>query len=125
VQGRADEIILVTEDEPYVRQVSIDALRDLGYTVIAAAHGEEALRLLKEEPGVTLLFTDVVMPGMPGPTLGALARKLRPDLRLLYTSAYTPDRNDGWTIESAGAILPKPFTVAELAVKIRGVIDAE
>jgi signal transduction histidine kinase len=125
VPGRPDEIILVTEDEPYVRQVSVDALRELGYTVFSAADGEEALRILAEQPAITLLFTDVVMPGMSGPTLGALARRQRPGLRLLYTSAYTPDQGDGWTAESEGLILPKPFTVAQLAAKVRSAIDAD
>jgi signal transduction histidine kinase/CheY-like chemotaxis protein len=123
VQGRPDETILVTEDEPYVRQVSIDALRDLGYTVVAAASGEEALRILAEQPDITLLFSDVVMPGMSGPTLGEFARRLRPGLRILYTSAYTPDRSDGWSAATEGMILPKPFTVAQLAAKVRSVID--
>ncbi|WP_404712036.1 CHASE3 domain-containing protein [Sphingomonas sp. MMS24-J13] len=123
VQARAGEVILVAEDEPYVRQISSDALRELGYTVLAAANGEEALRMLADQPDVALLFSDVVMPGMTGPVLGAAARKLRPGLRVLYTSGYTPDGGDGWADIGEAAMLPKPFTVAQLAAKVRGAIE--
>jgi signal transduction histidine kinase len=123
LQGRADEVILVAEDEPYVRQISSDALRELGYTVLAAANGEEALQILEAQPEVALLFSDVVMPGMTGPVLGAAARKLRPGLRVLYTSGYTPDGSDGWAGIGEAAMLPKPFTIAQLAAKVRGAIE--
>jgi signal transduction histidine kinase len=125
VTGRPDEVILVAEDEPGVRQISVDALRELGYTVLAAANGEEALRLLEREPAVTLLFSDIVMPGMNGPALGEAARRLRPGLRTLYTSGYTPEaQDDRWPGEGEGAMLAKPFTIAQLATKVRSAIDA-
>ncbi len=122
--GRADEIVLVTEDEHSVRQLSVDALRELGYTVLAAANGEEALQILEGEPAISLIFSDVVMPGMTGPELGEAARKLRPGIRVLYTSGYTPDaKDDRWPSEGEGAILPKPFTLSQLAAKVRSAID--
>ncbi|WP_238257603.1 CHASE3 domain-containing protein, partial [Methylobacterium gnaphalii] len=65
-EGRPDEIILVVEDEPAVRRLTVEVLRDLNYTVIHAEGADTALRLLDAHPEVTLLFTDVVMPGMTG-----------------------------------------------------------
>jgi signal transduction histidine kinase len=122
--GRPDEVVLVAEDEHSVRQLSVDALRELGYTVLAAANGEEALQILAGEPAVSLIFSDVVMPGMTGPELGEAARKLRPGIRVLYTSGYTPDaKDDRWPSEGEGAILPKPFTISQLAAKVRSAID--
>jgi CheY-like chemotaxis protein len=107
-----------------VREVSVEALRELGYTVLPAASGEEALRILAERADVTLLFTDVVMPGMTGPALAEAARRIYPELRLLYTSGYTPEGgSETWPGESEGGMLPKPFTVAQLAAKIRSAID--
>ena len=124
LQGKTEEVVLVVEDEPFVRRISVDALRELGYTVLDAGNGEEALRILVDRSDVTLLFSDVVMPGMTGPALGAEARKLRPGIRILYTSGYTPDGSDGWSGIGEGAMLPKPFTVAQLAAKVRGAIEA-
>ena len=87
--GRVDEIILVVEDEQRVRHFSVDALRDLGYTAISASSPVQALRILDEQPGITLLFTDVVMPEMDGRRLADRARIKRPDLKVLYTTGYT------------------------------------
>ena len=84
-----DEIVLVVEDEARVRDMSVAALRDLGYTVRQADSGENALRLLDENLPVTLLFTDIVMPGINGRELADRAKALRPGLKVLYTTGYT------------------------------------
>jgi signal transduction histidine kinase len=122
--GRSGEIILVVEDEDRVRRMSVDALRDLGYTVRHASDGGAALALLKSQPGVRLLFTDIVMPGMTGRQLADAAHELLPDLQVLYTTGYTRNAvvHDG-TIDPGVAFLPKPFTIAQLAIKVRQVID--
>ena len=70
--GTVDELVLVVEDEAAVRRLTVDALRELGYTVRHAA--SEALKLLEQMGAVTLLFTDVVMPGMSGRQLADVAR---------------------------------------------------
>ena len=123
-EGRPDEIILVVEDEQRVRHFSVDALRELGYTAISAGDGREALRLLEEQPTISLLFTDVVMPEMNGRRLADEARAKRPDLKILYTTGYTRNAvvHNGM-LDAGVAFLPKPFTIAQLAIKVREVLD--
>jgi len=122
--GSGEELVLVVEDEQRVRDFSVDALRELGYGAIAAANGREALTLLAENPEIRLLFTDVVMPEMNGRRLAEEARLLRPDLKILYTTGYTRNAvvHNG-TLDVGVAFLAKPFTVSQLASKVREVLD--
>lgn len=123
-RGSASEIILVVEDEDRVRMISVETLRDLGYTVRHASNGAEALALLNEQPGISLLFTDIVMPGLTGRQLADAALLRQPDLRTLFTTGYT--RNavvHGGVLDAGVAFLPKPFTVQQLALKVRATID--
>ncbi|MBV9842551.1 MAG: CHASE3 domain-containing protein [Sphingomonadaceae bacterium] len=122
--GRAEEIILVVEDEQRVRHFSVDALRDLGYTVLSAHGGVEALAMLAEQPSIALLFTDVVMPEMNGRKLADAARAQRPNLPVLYTTGYTRNAvvHNGM-LDAGVALLQKPFTIEQLARKVRDVID--
>jgi len=119
------ELILLAEDEPQVRQLSDRLLRGLGYRVLSAENGEAALSLAKSsgEP-IDLLVTDVVMPGIGGAVLAAELRRLRPDLKVLYMSGYAKDSD---AIERAlvmgDSFLPKPFTLADLAGKVREVLE--
>ncbi len=122
--GRPEEVILVVEDEPRVRATTVEALRELGYTICEAADGAAALQLLEERNDVVLLFTDVVMPGMTGRELADQVLKTRPDMKILYTTGYT--RNaivHGGRLDPDVDLLPKPFTTAELARKVRAVLD--
>ncbi len=123
-EGHADEIILVVEDEQRVRHFSVDALRELGYTAISAGDGNEALQLLAENPSVCLLFTDVVMPEMNGRRLADEARAIKSSLKVLYTTGYTRNAvvHNGM-LDAGVAFLPKPFTIEQLARKVRDVID--
>jgi len=123
-RARTGETILVVEDETRVRDVSVTALRELGYTVYPASSAEEALRLLGESLPVTLLFTDIVMPGLNGRQLHDRAVVMRPGLPVLYTTGYT--RNavvHGGTLDPGTAFLAKPFSIANLALKVRQTID--
>ncbi len=123
-RGRIDEIVLVVEDEDRVRMISVETLRELGYTVRHASSGPEALKLLDAQPGVTLIFTDIVMPGMTGRQLADAAAHVQPDARVLFTTGYT--RNavvHGGVLDAGVAFLPKPFTVEQLATKVRATID--
>ncbi|PZO80353.1 MAG: hybrid sensor histidine kinase/response regulator [Sphingomonas hengshuiensis] len=124
-RGSPDEMVLVVEDEPRVRSFSVEVLRDLGYGVLHAANGPEALALLEQGVRVTLLFTDVVMPGMTGRELADRALALRPDLRVLYTTGYTRNAvvHNG-VLDPGTRLLPKPFGVDELARKVREALDA-
>jgi signal transduction histidine kinase/CheY-like chemotaxis protein len=123
-EGRPEEIILVVEDEPRVRHFAIDALRELGYTALSASSGAEALEMLRGQPSVSLLFTDIVMPEMNGRRLADEARELQPGLHVLYTTGYTRNAvvHNGM-LDAGVAFLPKPFTIAQLARKVREVLD--
>jgi signal transduction histidine kinase/ActR/RegA family two-component response regulator len=124
-RGRADELILVVEDEPGVRAATTETLRELGYSVVQAADGATALSLLERRFEVALLFTDMVMPGMTGRELAEQASLRRPDLKVLYTTGYT--RNGivhGGRLDAGVELLPKPFSIDQLARKIRSVLDA-
>ena len=125
-RARTGETVLVVEDEAQVREMTVTALRDLGYVVRHAPNGVEALRLLSEDMPVTLLFTDIVMPGMTGRELADRAILERPGLRVLYTTGYTRNAvvHDG-TLDPGTAFLAKPFTMSDLANKIRQTIDGD
>ncbi|MCD2317586.1 CHASE3 domain-containing protein [Sphingomonas sp. IC-11] len=118
------EIILVVEDEERVRHMSVDALRSLGYTVVQASDGEQALAVLAIQPRVDLLFTDIVMPGMNGRQLADAAREQRPDLKVLFTTGYTRNAvvHNG-VLDPGVAFISKPFGVDQLALKVRQVLD--
>jgi signal transduction histidine kinase len=120
-----DEIILVVEDEERVRHMSVDALRELGYVVVQAADANQAMTVLEIQPRIDLLFTDIVMPDMNGRVLSDRAREKRPDLKVLYTTGYTRNAivHNGM-LDHDVAFLAKPFTIQQLAVKVREVLDA-
>ncbi len=124
--GRKDEVILVVEDEKSVRDYSVDALTELGYTAIAAADGSEALVALSYNPAISMLFTDVVMPRMNGRKLADEAVLVRPGIKILYTTGYTRNAvvHNGM-LDPGVAFLPKPFTIAQLAHKVRMVLDGQ
>ena len=124
--GRVGEIILVVEDEQRVRHFSVDALRELGYTALSAPSGIEALRILDEHPTIALLFTDVVMPEMDGRRLADAAREKRPDLRVLYTTGYTRNAvvHNG-RLDAGVNFLAKPYSIAQLARKVRAALDSD
>jgi PAS domain S-box-containing protein len=118
------ETILLVEDNDLVRRYACAQLGALGYAVIEARNGLEALAVLKGTQQVHLLFTDVVMPGMSGPQLAQAAAALRPSLKVLYTSGYTEDAMSGKRlIEPGTPLLMKPYRPRELAVRIRAALD--
>ncbi|MCW3835951.1 CHASE3 domain-containing protein [Sphingomonas canadensis] len=124
-QAAPGEVVLVVEDEERVRELSVDALRELGYTVIDAPDAERALDLLRGDQRVDLLFTDIVMPGMDGRRLADAARAARPGLCVLYTTGYTRNAivHNG-VLDHDVQFLAKPFTVTQLAAKVRSVLDS-
>ena len=115
----------MVEDDARVRRLSVEALRDLGYSVMEAGDGRDAVKLLQSREDISLLFTDVVMPNMTGRELADIAKHMKPDLKILYTSGYTRNAimHDG-TLEDGLQLLTKPFTMQELAAKLRSVLDA-
>jgi signal transduction histidine kinase/CheY-like chemotaxis protein len=120
VTGSPHEVILVVEDEDKLRHLTVDALRDLGYTVLEASRAAEALDLIDKHPEINLLFTDIVMPEVSGRKLADEALKRRPDLRVLYTTGFTRNAvvHNG-ILDTGVNFLPKPFSMEDLAAKIR------
>ncbi len=124
IYGEASELVLVVEDDPLMRNLSSDTLRELGYSVLESENAADALAQLDENPHVKLLFTDVVMPEMNGKKLSEEALKRRPDLKVLFTTGYT--RNavvHGGVLDPGVNFISKPFTVRQLASKVRAVLD--
>ena len=115
--------VLLVEDEPMVRTVAERALTRHGYKVITAASGEEALEVVARGDEIALLISDVVMPGMDGPTMVAEARKSRPDLPILFMSGYAEEQLRKSIDLDKVAFLPKPFSVQELAEAARRAVD--
>jgi signal transduction histidine kinase/ActR/RegA family two-component response regulator len=119
------ENILVVEDEDRVRTMTVEALRSLGYQVVAAEGPLQALEVLVRLPQVDLLFTDIVMPGMDGRALAQAVLSNRPDIKVLYTTGYTRNSSTHNNVqEYDAALLRKPFTIEQLATKVRQVLDA-
>jgi two-component system cell cycle sensor histidine kinase/response regulator CckA len=117
--------VLLVEDEPMVRGVAERALTRHGYTVITADNGEDALEILNRGQEIDLLISDVVMPGMDGPTMVREARKSRPDLKILFMSGYAEEQlRKSIDIENVN-FLPKPFSVTELAEAARRTVGTK
>jgi signal transduction histidine kinase len=122
-RGNADETILVVEDEYQLRLLTVENLRELGYSVRHADGAAEALAILDSHPGIGLLFTDVMMPGMTGDALAREALEIVPDIGILYTTGYARlDGGDG-QIDPPADLLRKPFTMQQLAAKVRETFD--
>ncbi len=122
---RGTETILLAEDEAPVRGLAREVLQMLGYTVLEAASGDEALERCQQHTGpVHLLVTDVVMPGISGPELATRLVPLSSALKVLYLSGYTDDAVARHGILDPGmSLLHKPFTPEALARRVREVLD--
>ncbi len=124
--SRGTETILLAEDEPSLRDLASRILRDLGYDLLIAANGEEAIQIAQEqsEKEIHLLLTDVVMPRMGGKELADRLKISRPKMKVLFASGYTDD-----TIVHHGVLerginyIQKPFTPDTLARTVRQVLD--
>jgi two-component system, cell cycle sensor histidine kinase and response regulator CckA len=120
------ETILLVEDDPALREMAATLLRRLGYTVLTAANGVEALSVKHDRSTghIDLLFTDVVMPHMSGKELADRVRALYPQMKILFTSAYTENAIVHQGVLDKGVdLLQKPFTPSALARKLREVLD--
>jgi CheY-like chemotaxis protein len=122
----AAEVILLVEDEDRVRTLVRRILEARGYVILEAKDGREGLSMCENHKGaIDLLVSDVVMPELGGRELAESARKLRPDLKVLFTSGHTQDVLLKEGIKNGAAFLQKPYLPAELAHKVREVLDAE
>jgi len=114
------ETILVVEDDKLVRDYVLAQLHGLGYVTLAAATANEALAIVETGTPFDLLFTDVIMPGLNGRQLAERIFRMKPDLRVLYTSGYTENAiiHHG-RLDEGVLLLPKPYRKSELAAMIR------
>jgi CheY-like chemotaxis protein len=124
-EGR--ETVLLVEDERGVRELLRAGLAALGYRILAAANGDEALDLLAKNPSaaVDVLVSDVVLPGRSGPEVAAEVKALLPGIQVIFISGYTDDllaRKGGLSPDEP--LVQKPFTAETLARTIRQVLDA-
>ena len=115
--------VLVAEDEEGVRAHAVDALEELGYTVLSAGTGKAAIELFANHPEIGLLFTDVVIPDMNGRQLAQEAQRRMPGLKVLFTTGYTRNAivHNGM-LDPDVSLLTKPFTLEQLARKIAEVL---
>jgi CheY-like chemotaxis protein len=118
------ETVLVVEDAEDLRDLTRRLLERQGYTVLSASDADEAVRVFDQNTLIDVLLTDVVMPGVSGPELGALLVERRPALKVIYMSGYTEDSIVRHGVLNPGiAFLHKPFTSDTLGRKISEVLD--
>jgi len=104
--------VLVVDDDPIVLEVLVDLLEDLGCDVISAANGNDALNHLRQKQQISVLITDINMPGMDGHELTQRARRLRPQLKVIQLSGREPPR-------AGYPVIRKPFTAEDLATTMQ------
>jgi PAS domain S-box-containing protein len=123
---RGHETILVAEDDPFVRSSVILRIESLGYSVVAAVNGNDALLKLRAHPEIDMLFTDIVMPGgMNGWELADQARQIRPGLPVVYSSGYALEMlAQQGRAPAQSIILVKPYRKVELAERLREALSA-
>ena len=123
---KGHETILIAEDDPFVRSSVILRVEALGYKVVAAVNGVDALAKLKANPGIDLLFTDIVMPGgMSGWELADQARQIRPGLPVVFSSGYALETLiEQGRAQAHSIILTKPYRKTELANRLREALAA-
>ncbi len=113
--------VLIVEDHELVRSHARGQFESLGYSVVTAENGNEAISVLKDNDGIDLLFTDVVMAGgLSGFELGRIVRERWPSIRILYTSGYTQEDGD----DLVGDLLPKPYSLQSLSQKVKETLGA-
>ncbi|MFZ5608546.1 MAG: response regulator [Pseudomonadota bacterium] len=118
--------VLLVEDEDAVRTFAVRALSKKGYSVLEAASGEAALDIVRGHEGaIDLVISDVVMPNMDGPTLVKAIRKLRPETKIIFISGYAQDGFRNTVDASDFHFLPKPFSLTQLAEKVKAVMSED
>src|SRR5215210_5133576 len=107
--------VLVVEDVPQIRATAVQLFEELGCAVFDAYNGQSALKILEARPEIQVLFADVRMPGMSGPEVAQVARRLRPDLKVVLTSGYV-SRDE---VPRDIPFVPKPWHTDDLAQVVR------
>jgi signal transduction histidine kinase/ActR/RegA family two-component response regulator len=125
-RSRSHETILLVEDDDDVLAYTADALETLGYAVIGASDASSALTALERRADISLLLTDVELPGLNGQELAEEVIRRRPDIPVLYITGYTANAIVHRDILERGArSLVKPFTLAQMATTVREMLDAK
>lgn len=107
--------VLVVDDEPQLRMMLTHFLGQEGFTVLTAGCGSEAISLFRSHPEIDLLITDILMPGMDGPSLAAALRSIKPDLAVLLMSGNC----DCKQIENGFTFVSKPFSFMDVLSKVK------
>ena len=115
--------ILVVDDEPEIRKLVTAMLSRNGYRVLTADSGENAVRLFRNNPGVDLLLTDVVAPGMSGPMIADQIAQMQPDIKVVFMSGYDGTQVvQRYVVEKGYSLLIKPFTMEQLGTMVGEVL---
>jgi CheY-like chemotaxis protein len=123
---RGTEVLMIVEDEPSVRHLARSVLDNLGYEVLSASNGQDALNVARDHQGapIRLIVTDVIMPLMGGKVMAEWMKATYPGLIILFTSGYTDEAiSHHGVLEEGVEFLPKPYTPATLARKVRQLLD--
>lgn len=122
---RRNLTVLVVDDEPGVRDFAAEALTELGYDVLSAENADQAIQVLNTAPGISVLLTDVVMPGRSGRALADEINTTRPDIRVLYMTGYTQNAIVHNGVLDAGThLITKPFTIGQLGEEMDALLEA-
>ena len=122
ISGR--ETVLIVEDEEVLRSFSSEMLKDLGYNVMIASDGEEALVLFQENQEVIdLVVSDMVMPKKTGIELFGDLKQIKPDVKFILVTGYCLEDTEGHVLRDMEAILMKPYTTEKIAAVIRKTLD--
>jgi len=125
VPSDGGETILVVDDDDLVLPAAKSLIEKLGYRVLTACNGPEALEILRQDTPIDLLFTDVFMPGgMHGPQLANAARRLRPELKVVFTSGFFEYAEIRQGLDPRIEQISKPYEPNALAEKLRDVLDS-
>lgn len=120
-----DACILVVEDDPGVRNATVAQISSLGYKVLTAGHGAAALEIYKANPGINLVYTDIMMPyGMNGPALAARLKEINPNIKVLFCTGFGGDTLHDLDVSLAALVLQKPVRIAVLQEKLREILKA-
>ncbi|HEY8139003.1 MAG TPA: CHASE3 domain-containing protein, partial [Methylocystis sp.] len=124
--GRPEELVLIVEDDDTARRVTAQGVRELGYSVLEAENGRAAIDIIRQRADIALMITDVVMPDMNGARLAREAVFRRHNLSVLFITGYTRNAivHNG-VLDKDVKLLTKPFTLEQLAVKMREILDSK
>ncbi len=122
----ATETVLVVEDEPALRNLTVHVLKNSGYRVLSAESASRTLALARQyDSNIDILLTDVVMPDLPGPDLVTEMKKIRPGMKVLYMSGYSKDAMiEQGLLRDDSTLLVKPFSTSALLNKMRAVLES-